>query len=115
MCVLNPAISKIKTEDNTSIHLSDKKVELACDRPWLPALEPAEASRAPGYTVHVTQGLVKKNHMRSVVDLVLTFQLHSLRMSTGAQQEKSANSQLLCDVSKVQGYHSRRIAENAGH
>lgn len=52
--VLNPAISKIKTEGNTGIHFSDKKVELACDRPWLPAFEPEEDSRAPGYTVHVT-------------------------------------------------------------
>jgi hypothetical protein len=69
VCVFNPAISKIKTEDNTSINLPDKKVELACNRPWLPALEPEEASRAPGYTVHVTQGLTKMNHMRSVADL----------------------------------------------
>lgn len=69
VCVLNPAISKIKTEDNTSINLPDKKVELACNRPWLPALEPEEASRAPDYTVHVTQGLTKMKHMRSVAEL----------------------------------------------
>lgn len=42
--------------------------------------------------------------MRSMADSGLIFKFHSLRMSTGAQQENSANPRFLCDViSKVQG------------
>lgn len=101
--VLNPAISKIKTEDNTGIHFSDKKVELACDRPWLPALEPEEDSRAPAYTVHVSQGLTKMNHMRSMADSGLIFQFHSLRM------KKTQLTLISCVMllAKSSGYHSR--------
>lgn len=53
--------------------------------------------------------LTKMNHMRSVADLGLTFQLHSLRMSTGAQQ-KTANSHLLCP-----GLTTQAESDDGGH